>query len=47
MAMKHDHDKEEHGLRMFESSVLRRIFGLKKQEFTGRWRKLHGKFHNF
>jgi hypothetical protein len=32
---------EEHRLRMFENRVLRRIFGTKKDEETGGWRKLH------
>jgi hypothetical protein len=27
--------------RVFEKWVLRRIFGLKKDEVTGEWRKLH------
>jgi hypothetical protein len=26
---------------VFENRVLRRIFGLKKDEMTGGWRKLH------
>ena len=26
---------------MFENEVLRIIFGLKKDELTGEWRKLH------
>jgi hypothetical protein len=26
---------------MFENRVLRRIFGLKRDEMTGEWRKLH------
>jgi hypothetical protein len=26
---------------MFENRVLRRIFGLKREEMTGEWRKLH------
>jgi hypothetical protein len=34
--------KEEHRLRVFEKRVLRRIFGLKRDEVTGGWRKLHG-----
>jgi hypothetical protein len=39
--------REEHRLRMFENSVLRRIFGSKKDEVTGEWRKLHsGELHN-
>jgi hypothetical protein len=32
---------EEHRLRVFEKRVLRRIFGLKRDEVTGWWRKLH------
>jgi hypothetical protein len=31
---------EEHRLRVFENRVLRRIFGLKREE-DGSWRKLH------
>jgi hypothetical protein len=33
--------REEHSLRVFENTVLRRIFGPKRDEVTGRWRKLH------
>ena len=33
--------REEHRLRMFEKKVLRKIFGAKKDEITGEWRKLH------
>jgi hypothetical protein len=33
--------REEHGLRVFENRVLRRIFGPKRDEVTGGWRKLH------
>jgi hypothetical protein len=33
--------REEHRLRMFENKVLRRIFGPKRNEVTGGWRKLH------
>jgi hypothetical protein len=32
---------EERGLRVFENRVLRRIFGPKRDEVTGDWRKLH------
>jgi hypothetical protein len=32
---------EEHGLRVFENWVLRKIFGPKRDEVTGEWRKLH------
>jgi hypothetical protein len=32
---------------VFENRVLRRIFGFKRDEVTGEWRKLHsGKLHN-
>jgi hypothetical protein len=33
--------REEHRLRAFENSLLRRIFGPKRNEVTGDWRKLH------
>ena len=33
--------REEHRLRVFESSVLRRIFGPKRDGMTGEWIKLH------
>jgi hypothetical protein len=33
--------REEHRLRVFENRVLRRIFGLKRDEVIGGWRKLH------
>jgi hypothetical protein len=33
--------KKEHRLRVFENRVLRRIFGPKRGEVTGKWRKLH------
>jgi hypothetical protein len=33
--------REEHKLRVFENRVLRRIFGLKRNEMMGGWRKLH------
>jgi hypothetical protein len=32
----------EHRLRVFENKVLRRIFGPKRDEVTGGWRKLEG-----
>jgi hypothetical protein len=32
--------REEHMLRVFENKVLRRIFGPKRDEMTGEWRKL-------
>jgi hypothetical protein len=39
--------KEEHRLRVFENSVLRRIFASKRGEVTGGWRKLHNEeLHN-
>ena len=33
--------REERRLRVFENSVLRRIFGPKRDELTGEWRKLY------
>jgi hypothetical protein len=33
--------REEHRLGVFENRVLRRIFGPKRNEETGGWRKLH------
>jgi hypothetical protein len=35
--------REEHRLRVFENRVLRRVFGPKRDEVTGEWRKLHNK----
>jgi hypothetical protein len=32
---------EEHRLRVFENRVLWRIFGPKRDEVSGEWRKLH------
>ena len=33
--------REEHRLRVFENRVSRRVFGPKRDEVTGEWRKLH------
>jgi hypothetical protein len=33
--------REERRLRVFENRVLRRVFGPKRDELTGGWRKLH------
>jgi hypothetical protein len=30
-----------HGLREFDNRVLRRIFGTKREEVAGGWRRLH------
>jgi hypothetical protein len=39
--------REEHRLRVFENRVLRRIFGPKRDEETGDWRKLYNEeLHN-
>jgi hypothetical protein len=40
--------REEHRLRVFENRVLRRIFGPKRDEMAGEWRKLHNEeLHDF
>jgi hypothetical protein len=33
--------REERSLKVFENRVLRRVFGPKRDEVTGEWRKLH------
>jgi hypothetical protein len=33
--------REEHRLKVFENRVLRRIFGPKRNNVIGEWRKLH------
>jgi hypothetical protein len=39
--------REEYRLGVFENRVLRRIFGRKRDEMTGGWRKLHNEeLHN-
>jgi hypothetical protein len=39
--------RKEHRLRVFENRVIRRIFGPKRDEVTGEWRKLHNEeLHN-
>jgi hypothetical protein len=37
--------RKEHRLRVFEKRALRRIFGLKMEEVTGGWRKLHNEIY--
>jgi hypothetical protein len=38
--------RAEHRPRVFENRVLRRIFGPKRDEVTGEWRRLHKEEHN-
>jgi sorting nexin-29 len=39
--------RKQHRLRVFENRVLRRIFGPKRDEVTGEWRKVNsGELHN-
>jgi hypothetical protein len=39
--------REEHSLRLFENKVLGRIFGVKRDEVTEHWRKMHNEeLHN-
>jgi hypothetical protein len=35
------HCGRKHRLKVFKNRVLRKIFGLKRDEVTGEWRKLH------
>jgi uncharacterized membrane protein len=35
------YDAKKHRLRVFENRALMRIFGPKRDEVTGEWRKLH------
>ena len=35
------HIEEEHRLKVLENEILRKIFGPKRYEVTGEWRKLH------
>ena len=35
--------REECRLRIFKNRVMRRIFGPKRDEVTGKWRRLHNK----
>jgi len=37
--------REERRLSVFENKVLRRVFGSKRDELTGEWRKLHNEEH--
>jgi hypothetical protein len=40
-------ERPKNRLRVFENRVLRGIFGAKRDEVTGEWRKLHnGKLHD-
>jgi hypothetical protein len=40
--------REEHRLRVFENRMLKRIFGPRKEEVAGCWRRLHSEeLHNF
>jgi hypothetical protein len=38
--------REERRLSVFENRVLRRVFGAKRDEVTGEWRKLHNEEFN-
>jgi hypothetical protein len=38
--------REEHRLKVYENRELRRIFGPKRDEVMGGWRKLHNELHN-
>jgi hypothetical protein len=38
--------RDEQRLRVFENRVLRRIFGCKRDEATGEWRRLHNELND-
>jgi PAS domain-containing protein len=39
--------RKEHRLRVYENRALRRIFGSKREEVAGGWRRLHNEeLHN-
>jgi hypothetical protein len=38
--------REEHRLRVFQNRVLKKIFGPKRDEVMGGWRKLHNEDHH-
>jgi len=38
--------REERKLRVFENMVLRRIFGTRRNEVTGEWRRLHNELND-
>jgi hypothetical protein len=38
--------REEHGVRVFENWVLRKVFRLKREEETWDWRKFHSEVHD-
>jgi hypothetical protein len=39
--------REERWLRVFENRVLRRVVGPKRDEVTGKWRKIHNEELNY
>jgi hypothetical protein len=39
--------REERRLKVFENRALRRVFGPKRDEVTGEWRKLHNEEPNY
>jgi hypothetical protein len=39
--------REERWVRVFKGGVLREIFGSKKDEVTGNWRRLHDKYLHY
>jgi hypothetical protein len=38
--------REEHGLRVFKNRALKKVFGCKRDEVTGQWRRLHKDEHH-
>ena len=46
LSPRHGAVREERKLRVFENMMLRRIFGPRKDEVTGEWRRLHNEEPN-
>jgi hypothetical protein len=38
--------REERRVKVFENRLLRRVFGPKRDEVTGKWRKLHNELND-
>ena len=46
MGEKHSHTEEEQRLKLYENVVLKRMFGRKRDDLAGDWRKLQNEFND-